>query len=1035
MKKVTKRFVIIFAPLLVILVLSSLTYERAYFESQKLQIIAREKAYVSEQKNQIGRIFPLIVSDLKALSDLQEIREISSKDNSSSFPSLEQRFLTFLTFKRYYDQVRFLDAQGKERVRVNREGDNVTILPPEQLQEKSDRSYFLQAIRLPREHIYVSPFDLNVEYGVIEEPLKPVIRFSVPIPGTEKQNKGVLVLNYLGSHLLAEMERTDILGLHGQLLLLNKDGFWLKGLSHEDEWGFMFAARSQRTLKKQFPDIWDEISNTEAGQVETSAGLFTFVTIHPLHDDHALSSVTNRIQGGGNWTLISFVDQSKIAAEMYPFRMKLVALIGAILAFLAVGVWQYDRAQTGYRSSQKRLRDAEEMISQLRESLNNGYVRYSPEGQIMEFNEAYREMLGFEEDELKGMVLQELTSEDSQSMECGIFEDIVQHQGNSDIYEKQVIRKDGSIFPVEKRIFVSCNERGEAESIWAIVSDISQRKEYEAKLRLLASVFESTVEGIVITDLNGTIEEVNPGFTAITGYSAQEAIGQNPSILKSKHHSPDFYQDMWRDIKETGHWTGEIWNRRKDGESYPERLSISSVTDYKGDVSHYISVFYDISDIKRGEEQLQHQAYHDALTGLPNRLLFIDRLETALIRARRHDRQVAVLFLDVDNFKNINDSLGHNIGDCFLKEVSKTLVETVREEDTVARLGGDEFAILIPAQESQWDACEVANRILAKFITPVRLEEGELFASFSIGISVFPDDGSDAETLIKNADLAMYKAKAQGKNSYHLYTESMNQDVNRRLELENSLRRGLEREEFEVFYQPKVDIATGTIVGCEALIRWRSDGNLVSPAEFVPLAEETGLIVPIGEWVLRHACQDAQIWREHGYPLRVAVNLSPRQFHQKDLVPMVLSVLEDTGLPPSSLELEVTEGIVMDDVEEAIHTLNVLREKGIHFAIDDFGTGYSSLQYLSQLPLDTLKIDRAFIKNLPDNKEDAAITLATLSMAHSLGLKVVAEGVETVAQLDFLRQSSCEQLQGYLFSKPVEVNTFYRFLQEGKSLV
>ncbi len=720
--------------------------------------------------------------------------------------------------------------------------------------------------------------------------------------------------------------------------------------------------------------------------------------------------------------------------EMTPQHKHLMIIDGVILVLMLLGIGLLTSILSRYRCSLKHLHDAETMISQLRESFNNGFVRYTPEGKIIEFNETYRQMVGYEEGELKGMFLQDLTSENSQSVECRIFENLTLTKGFSDIYEKQAIRKDGSIFPVEKRTFFSSDEQGNNQSIWAIVSDISQRKEYEAKLRLLASVFESTVEGIVITDLEGIIEEVNPGFTAITGYSAPEAIGKNPSILKSNHHDAEFYREMWKAITQTGHWSGEIWNRRKNGESYPERLSINAVTDYKGDISHYISVFYDISDVKRGEEQLQHQAYHDALTGLPNRLLYTDRLATSISRARRHDIQVAVLVLDLDNFKNINDSLGHNIGDQFLQEVAKLLSNTLREEDTVARIGGDEFAILLLSQECQWDACEVSKRIMNIFANPVHVDKHELFASFSIGISISPTDGTDAETLMKNSELAMYRAKAQGKNTYHLYTESMNQHVNRRLELENNLRRALEREEFEVYYQPKVDIAHGAIVGCEALIRWNRDGDLISPAEFIPLAEETGLIVEIGQWVLRSACQDAQVWRNQGYPLRVAVNLSPRQFHQKQLIPMILSVLEETGFPPAFLELEITEGIVMDDVQEAIQTLNTLREKGIHFAIDDFGTGYSSLQYLSQLPLDTLKIDRAFIKDLPGNKEDSAITLATLSMAHSLGLSVVAEGVETQQQLDLLRQASCEQYQGYFFSRPLEKNAFLALLQESKTL-
>ena len=727
-------------------------------------------------------------------------------------------------------------------------------------------------------------------------------------------------------------------------------------------------------------------------------------------------------------------EHAEIQTKMTTHHNHLQVLSGAIVVLLIIGIWQFFCLLKDYRSSQSHLHDAEKMIHQLRESLNNGFVRYTPDGKIIEFNETYRLMVGYEEEELKSMYLHDLTSEYSQAIECRIFEKLVQTKGYSEIYEKQALHKDGTIFPVEKRTFFSTDENSQNDSIWAIVSDISQRKKYEEKLRLLASVFENTVEGIVITDLNGIIEEVNPGFTAITGYSAQEAIGNNPSILKSNHHNADFYREMWRDIMATGHWSGEIWNRRKNGESYPERLSINSVTDYRGDVSHYISVFYDITDIKRGEEQLQHQAYHDALTGLPNRLLYIDRLESALPRARRHNTQAAVMVLDLDNFKNINDSLGHNVGDRFLQKIANVLTDTLREEDTIARIGGDEFAVLILAEECQWNACEVAQRILAAFANPILVDKNELFASFSIGISVFPTDGDDAETLIKNSELAMYRAKAQGKNNYSLYTESMNQNISRRLELENNLRKALERDEFEVFYQPKVAIDSGTIVGCEALIRWKNNGKLVSPVEFIPLAEETSLIIDIGKWVMWKACQDAQSWRAKGYSLRVAVNLSPRQFHQQDLIPIILSVLNETGLPPALLELEITEGIVMDNVQETIQILKTLREKGIHFAIDDFGTGYSSLQYLSQLPLDTLKIDRAFIKDLPGNKEDTAITLATLSMAHSLGLNVVAEGVETHDQLDLLKQASCEQYQGYLFSKPLEKSAFDQLLEEKKTI-
>ena len=620
MNKVTQRFTIIFIPLAIILILCSLLYEHSSFQAEKMEIAEREKAYINHQKKNITQIYPLIVSDLNFLTNLQEVSQFSDEGAPNTIHSLTEKFSTFLAFRRYYDQVRFIDNQGIERIRINRTGDSLEVVPTEQLQDKSDRDYFSKTIKLPQGSIYASPFDLNIEHGVIEKPFKPIIRFAAPIQDNQKHNTGVLVLNYLGSHLLAEIERTDILGLHGQLLLVNNAGYWLKGLHPEDEWGFMLAERSQQTLKNQFPEVWEEMSTSESGQIETETGIFSYVTVRPLYDDLTVSSAANWVGEDSTWKLISFIARKKIVAETISLRMQIVIIDIIILVLLAIGVWLFVRTQTGYKTSQKHLRDAEKMINQLRESLNNGFVRHTPEGQIIEFNEAYRHMLGFKENELKGMFIQELTSEEPRITENEIFKNDVLTQGYSDIYEKRIIRKDGTHIPVEKRSFVSRNAQGEVESIWAIVSDISQRKEYETKLRLLASVFENTVEGISINRLDGTIEEVNPGFSAITGYSAEEVIGKTPAILKSKHHGPDFYKKMWQTLRETGHWSGEIWNRRKDGESYPERLSINAVTDYKGNASHYIAVFYDISDIKRGEEQLHHLAYYDALTNLPNRL-------------------------------------------------------------------------------------------------------------------------------------------------------------------------------------------------------------------------------------------------------------------------------------------------------------------------------------------------------------------------------------------------------------------------------
>jgi diguanylate cyclase (GGDEF)-like protein/PAS domain S-box-containing protein len=1032
MSSVVRRFLWIFTPIAVLSVIVCFVFDHKHSEAEKSAAAIREMSYLREQQQKISTLFSLIVSDLNYLTDSWEVHEFLNSHTVARHEHLEKKFADFSVKRGIYDQVRLLGPRGMELVRINKRDDRAEIVAHSRLQDKSSRYYFKEAVSLPKGNLYVSPFDLNIEHGAVEVPYKPVIRFSAPVFDAQGKCRGVVVLNYLGENLLEGMAKTALVSAHGLPLLVNSAGYWLKGPGPEDGWGFMVEERIERTMGADFPEIWREIAGSASGQIDAPEGIFSYLTLYPVRDamkNHAAAIA----EGESCWKLISFLPRETLVAGISPFRVRLLSVDIAFLAALGIWGWMLARTQSRHHHSENSFQKARKNIRELRSNLNDGFVCHTVDGKILEFNEAFRRMLGYEKDELHGMSMAELIPEKSADSDNRTGKEQGAAGRLSQIRETAYVCSDATVLPVQQRSFLNRSENGEPENIWSIVSDISERKKYEEQLLLLASVFENTVEGITITDTDGTIIDVNPGFSAITGYSRGEVIGKNPRVLKSEHHDSEFYSEMWKDIIEKGVWRGEIWNRRKTGEAYPERLSITAIKDRKGELSHYVAVFYDITDVKHGEEQLKYQAHHDTLTSLPNRQLLIDRLETAIAHAHRHELMLAVLFLDLDNFKTVNDSLGHNVGDLLLQKVAKLLQKCTREEDTVARLGGDEFVILLPDIESEQDVVDVTRRILTTFGRPVQVEDNELFAGASIGISVYPSDGQDAHSLVKNADLAMYNAKSSGKNNFKLFAESMNEQVSRRLELENSLRRALEREEFEVFYQPKVDAATGGISGCEALVRWRRNGTLVSPVEFIPLAEETGLIIPIGKWVLQSACLAARSWQEDGHPVKVAVNLSPRQFRQKDLEDMVLSVLRKTGLTPGLLELEVTEGIVMDNVESAIHTLQHLRMKGISFAIDDFGTGYSSLQYLKQLPLDSLKIDRAFIKDLPGNESDAAIATATIAMAHSLGLKVVAEGVETVEQLNFLKKYDCEFIQGYLFSKPVDQNAFSRMLAQGIS--
>lgn len=553
-----------------------------------------------------------------------------------------------------------------------------------------------------------------------------------------------------------------------------------------------------------------------------------------------------------------------------------------------------------------------------------------------------------------------------------------------------------------------------------VAVDVTERVEAEARLQQAATVFENTGEGVMITDPGGKILMVNRAFTQITGYGEDEVRGRTPAILRSGRHDAAFFKRMWTQLRQEGLWQGEILNRRKNGEIFAEWQTISAVYDENRNVTHYVTVFADISDLKAARERLDFMAYHDPLTELPNRLLLNDRIQHAISRADRRRHSVAVLFLDLDRFKTINDSLGHPVGDALLQTIARELQDVVREEDTLARLGGDEFVLVLHEVDSREAVTGVADKVLGLFKGPFTVEGRELGVGVSIGISLYPQDGKDVTTLIRNADAAMYLAKEQGRNRYRFYTQELTLAANQRLELENDLRKALQRNELEVHYQPKVDLTDGTWVGAEALLRWpRREGGPVSPLVFIPVAEETGLIHELGAWVLRKACEQMRQWQDNGAPIRqVAVNVSSEQFLHGNIIAQVEEVLKDTGLSPSALELEVTEALFMEDTAQTVEIMNHLRQLGVSLAVDDFGTGYSSLGYLKRLPLNTLKIDASFVRDMIEDENDRAIADSVIALGHTLGMTVVAEGVENEQQAAALRQQGCDQAQGYLYSRP-----------------
>ncbi|MEG3640377.1 putative bifunctional diguanylate cyclase/phosphodiesterase [Magnetococcus sp. PR-3] len=564
-----------------------------------------------------------------------------------------------------------------------------------------------------------------------------------------------------------------------------------------------------------------------------------------------------------------------------------------------------------------------------------------------------------------------------------------------------------------------------------LLNEIEQRRAAEEQLHLYQRVVEHTDEAVLITDKESRVIAVNEAYLRITGYVREDVLGYNPRISQSGHHDARFYQQMWQSIATHGVWRGEIWDKRKDGSIFPKWLTINTVYDHQGEVINYVGIFIDITEQKATEKKLEDLAFKDSLTGLPNRTLYQDRLQRELEVATRQDWGLMLFFIDLDRFKMINDTLGHDMGDLLLKAVATRIQKTLRKSDIVCRLGGDEFTVILPELSSQRKATELAKAILTQLHLKFQLHEHEAHIGASIGIACFPQDGRTAPLLNKHADVAMYQAKKAGRGTYRFFQEEMNQVNTRRAETESHMRIALEEAQFKVWFQPKVDLHSQRIVGAEALARWHHpDKGVIHPDQFIAIAEQTNLILPLGQQILRQACRSAKLWiQQHGQNLPVAVNISPRQFRDTKLLQRVTETLQETGLPAECLELEITESMAMADMNHALNVVTSLKKIGVRIAIDDFGTGYSSLNYLHQFPIEILKIDRTFIQKIdPENPRGQAVVDAILLMAQQLGLEVVAEGVENTQQLEHLKRKNCQHLQGYLFCPPVEATEFQEIL-------
>ncbi|MBF0255890.1 MAG: EAL domain-containing protein [Gammaproteobacteria bacterium] len=682
---------------------------------------------------------------------------------------------------------------------------------------------------------------------------------------------------------------------------------------------------------------------------------------------------------------------------------------------------------------QRQLQRSETRFLATFEQAAVGIALVAPDGRWLKVNRRLCALVGYSEAELLQLSFQDITYHKELDADLELVNQMLKGERDSYSLEKRYRRKDGQLIWINLTVALVRDQQGQPDYFISVVEDINQQKQAELELRIAATAFE-TRQAMIITDAEQSILRVNQAFSQTTGYRPDEVIGQTPALLKSGRHETEFYQRMWQELSRDRQWQGEIWNRRKNGEIYPEWLHISAVLDEQGQVCNYIGAFEDISQHKQAEAKIHSLSYFDVLTKLPNRRLFMDRLQQALLSSKRLDQLGAVFFIDLDGFSALNDTQSHDVGDRVLIEIAQRLVRSVHGDDTVARLGSDEFVVVVENLHQNMDSAlvqakELGERLLAAIRQPIPINGGEFVITASMGVSLF-DGGSDSVAdLLKRADASMLQVKGTGRDRLHFFDHSMQQALEQRVSLEALLRKAIP-EQLVLHYQLQADIQ-GRPLGAEVLVRWQDpQQGLISPAAFIPLAEQSGLILPMGQWILRSACRQLQQWQGQAArrQLSLAVNVSPKQFQQADFVDQVAAALDEFGIPPQLLKLEITESLLLDDLDSVMAKMDRIKALGLRLSLDDFGTGFSSLSYLQRLPFDQLKIDQSFLRSLHPGDKDAAIVRTIISLGKNLDMEVIAEGVETQTALDFLAEQGCNSYQGYLLARPMPLEALEQLL-------
>lgn len=1008
------------------------------YELQRQQAVIKFQAqeHLASAQYHLQANLEQLVRDIRYLSQAHSLQTAIRRQDSESKHRLEQNWVQFARSVRRYAQIRWLDEQGHEQVRVDYHQATGTtqVVPQHALQDKSQRYYFSAIQGMSSEEVYLSPLDLNQEHEQVLS--EPMLRLVIPLR-VEEQARGAIVLNFRADQLLARVKNLG----GSQLRLVNQQGYWLIGPQPEDEWGFMYG-RSQLTLGHRYPDIWQWLHQPGATMLtDPHSGLWF---AHKLMMPTVVAADCQSLWLCPSSTHYQWFLLHHTPPEGYPSYGDILqhlegraVLVGLLLALLmavllshAVARQRLQRRQLSQQNQQLRVEiqarhQAEQLAHKqaqryqgILRACGDGFVLLDTQGQILDCNASYAQLLQRPEAHCQTELIQQ---------QLDLPADLLLWL--QDLESPDTLRRFETHLPSQKKGIrhaeVVLARIDDTAQYCGFVREMTEHKLRENHLRLAAQVFEHAYEGILITDARGRILNVNGEFCHLSGYSKDEVLGKTPRILHSEKQNNAFYRQLFEELRKKGHWYGELWNRHKEGHLFAVAQSISMVKGVDDEVLYFVSMFSDVTAQKKYQEQLQYVALHDTLTGLPNRTLFSDRLQQAMGQARWEALYGAVIYLDLDGFKVINDTYGHNAGDALLVGVANNLQKVLRHTDTLARLGGDEFAVVLSDLKCVKEVEQCLHKLLAAANQPIPYHQHLLQVSASLGATFFPQAEGEIPgegVLIRQADQAMYQAKRQGKNGYYLFNSQADKPHPKAKPKDlHDIKRGLQQREFVLFYQPKVNMRGGEAGQVEALIRWQHpELGLLGPGEFLPTVEAHPLGIELGQWVMETALQQMACWLEQGLEVKVSVNLSGEQLLDPEFTMQLTALLgRYPQVPSTNLELEVLESSALSDLQQVRGIMRQCRELGVTFAIDDFGTGYSSLSYLKKLPAQRIKIDQSFVQDMLNDPDDLSILNGIIGLSQAFHMDLIAEGVETLEQGVMLLCLGCHRAQGYGIARPM----------------